>query len=97
MRWFDRWLKDSDNGVDRDAAVRIFVMGGGDAHKTAEGRVFVGSGDSNLYALNLTDGRKLWTFKAGGPVDSSPLVLAGRVFAGAVRTLAGTGEGGHGG
>jgi putative CocE/NonD family hydrolase len=41
-RWFDRWLKGSDNGVDREAPVRIYVMGGGDAHKTPEGRVFVG-------------------------------------------------------
>ena len=31
-----------DNGVDREAPVRIYVMGGGDAHKTAEGRIFVG-------------------------------------------------------
>jgi putative CocE/NonD family hydrolase len=42
LRWFDRWLKGIDNGVDRDPPVRIYVMGGGDAHKTAEGRLFVG-------------------------------------------------------
>ena len=42
LRWFDRWLKGIDNGVDREPPVRIYVMGGGDAHKTAEGRVFVG-------------------------------------------------------
>ena len=42
LRWFDRWLKGVDNGVDREPPVRIYVMGGGDAHKTAEGRVFVG-------------------------------------------------------
>ncbi|HSB17758.1 MAG TPA: CocE/NonD family hydrolase [Bryobacteraceae bacterium] len=42
LRWFDWWLKGSDNGVDRDTPVRIFVMGGGDGHKTTEGRVFVG-------------------------------------------------------
>jgi putative CocE/NonD family hydrolase len=41
-RWFDRWLKGEANGVEHDAPVRIFVMGGGDAHRTAEGRVFVG-------------------------------------------------------
>ena len=41
-RWFDRWLKNVDNGVDREAPVRIYVMGGGDAHKTPEGRIFVG-------------------------------------------------------
>lgn len=42
LRWFDRWLKGIDNGVDREPPVRIYVMGGGDAHKTPEGRIFVG-------------------------------------------------------
>ena len=42
LRWYDRWLRGIQNGVDREAPVRIFVMGGGDAHKTPEGRVFVG-------------------------------------------------------
>jgi putative CocE/NonD family hydrolase len=41
-RWMDRWLKGVDNGVDREPPVRIYVMGGGDAHKTREGRIFVG-------------------------------------------------------
>ncbi|MGE3797839.1 MAG: CocE/NonD family hydrolase [Thermomicrobiales bacterium] len=27
LRWFDRWLRDIDNGVDDEAPVRIFVMG----------------------------------------------------------------------
>jgi len=42
LRWFDHWLKGIDNGVDREPPVRIYVMGGGDAHRTPEGRVFVG-------------------------------------------------------
>ncbi len=42
LRWFDHWLKGVDNGVDREPPVRIFVMGGGDAHRTPEGRIFVG-------------------------------------------------------
>ena len=42
LRWFDRWLKGTDSGVEREASVRIFVMGGGDAHKTPESRIFVG-------------------------------------------------------
>ena len=42
LRWFDHWLKGIDNGVDREPPVRIYVMGGGDAHKTPEGRIFVG-------------------------------------------------------
>jgi putative CocE/NonD family hydrolase len=42
LRWFERWLKGVDNGVEREPPVRIFVMGGGDAHKTPEGRIFAG-------------------------------------------------------
>jgi putative CocE/NonD family hydrolase len=42
LRWFDHWLKGVDNGVDREAPVRVYVMGGGDAHKTPDGRLFVG-------------------------------------------------------
>jgi putative CocE/NonD family hydrolase len=42
LRWFDHWLKGENNGAEKDAPVRIFVMGGGDAHKTPEGRIFVG-------------------------------------------------------
>lgn len=42
LRWYDRWLKGIDNGVDKEAPVRIFVMGSGEPRKTAEGRLFVG-------------------------------------------------------
>ena len=27
LRWFDRWLKGADNGIDKEPPVRIFVMG----------------------------------------------------------------------
>ncbi len=39
LRWFDRWLKDEPNGVEEDAPVRIFVMGGGDGQRNHEGRM----------------------------------------------------------
>jgi putative CocE/NonD family hydrolase len=42
LRWFDRWLKGTETGVDNESPVRIFVMGGGDGHRTPEGRIFVG-------------------------------------------------------
>ena len=42
LRWYDRWLKGIDNGVEKEAPVRLFVMGGGEPHKTPEGRLFVG-------------------------------------------------------
>jgi hypothetical protein len=38
-RWFDRWLKGTDNGVDAEPAVRLFIMGGGSGRKTAQGRL----------------------------------------------------------
>lgn len=38
-RWFDRWARGIDNGVDAEPAVRIFVMGGGSGRRTAEGRL----------------------------------------------------------
>jgi putative CocE/NonD family hydrolase len=39
LRWFDRWLKGIDNGVDREPPVRIFVMGGGSGRKDRNGRL----------------------------------------------------------
>lgn len=38
-RWFDRFLKGEINGAELGAPVRIFVMGGGDGRKNAEGRM----------------------------------------------------------
>ncbi len=37
LRWYNHWLEGADNGVERAAPVRIFVMGGGSERKTAEG------------------------------------------------------------
>jgi putative CocE/NonD family hydrolase len=42
LRWFDHWLKGAPNGVERDAPVRLFVMGTGDGHKDRDGRLFHG-------------------------------------------------------
>jgi len=39
LRWFDRWLKGTRNGVDDEPPVRIFVMGGGSGRKNAAGRL----------------------------------------------------------
>src|ERR1051325_3020272 len=44
-----------------------------------QNQVFFGSGDGNVYALNLADGKKLWDVKTGGAIESSPLVLENRV------------------
>ena len=46
------------------------------------GIVYVGSEDANVYALNATDGAKLWNFPTGGKVTSSPAVANGVVYIG---------------
>lgn len=46
----------------------------------SEGRVLVGSGDGNLYALDEESGREIWRFSTGGAVDSSPAVSEGTAF-----------------
>ncbi|MFZ0318311.1 MAG: PQQ-binding-like beta-propeller repeat protein [Candidatus Sulfotelmatobacter sp.] len=48
----------------------------------ANGVVYVGSGDGNIYALNANTGAKLWNYTTGGPVDSSPAVANGVVYVG---------------
>lgn len=42
LRWFDHVLKHKDTGADRDPAVTVFVMGTGDGHRDANGRLFHG-------------------------------------------------------
>jgi uncharacterized protein len=39
LRWFDRWLRGVDNGVETEPAVRVFVMGGGSGRRNAAGRL----------------------------------------------------------
>jgi len=69
--------------VQTDGAVRSSPAVSGD-------RIYVGSGDGGLYALDRQTGRQLWRFQAGGAVYASPAVtggvvvcanLEGRVFA----------------
>ena len=38
-RWYDRWLKGEENGVENEPPVLIFVMGGGDGAKNSDGRL----------------------------------------------------------
>jgi outer membrane protein assembly factor BamB len=46
------------------------------------GRVFFGSQDGKIYALNRADGVQAWSFEAGAPVDAPPLLDNGLVFVG---------------
>ena len=48
----------------------------------ANGVVYVGCYDHNIYALDATTGAKLWSFTTGNSVHSSPAVVNGVVYVG---------------
>jgi eukaryotic-like serine/threonine-protein kinase len=47
-----------------------------------EGKVFFGSGDGHVYALDAASGKLAWKFKTGNVVHASPAIAAGTVFVG---------------
>lgn len=48
----------------------------------ADGVVYIGSGDHNVYALDVETGTLKWKFKTGDVVHASPAVANGTVFIG---------------
>jgi len=52
------------------------------APAAAEGRVYAGSDDGNLYALSADTGELLWSFATGDVIRSTPTVADGKVFFG---------------
>lgn len=44
------------------------------------GTVFVGSNNSNLYAINAKTGEEKWQFKTGGSISSTPAISKGNVL-----------------
>ncbi|HLZ57336.1 MAG TPA: PQQ-binding-like beta-propeller repeat protein [Ktedonosporobacter sp.] len=48
----------------------------------AGGRVYVGSKDGNLYALDTVSGSRKWIYHTAGAIDSSPAVVHGVVYVG---------------
>lgn len=48
----------------------------------AEGMLFVGSYDNNLYALRAADGKLVWKFATDGGLAASPVYASGNVYIG---------------
>ncbi len=48
----------------------------------ADGRVFIGSFDEHLHAIDFKTGKSAWKFKTEGTIESAPLVLNGIVYTG---------------
>jgi len=42
LLWFDRFLKGKENGVEKEPAIKLFIMGTGDGRKDQNGRLFHG-------------------------------------------------------
>ena len=73
LRWFDHYLKGVATGVERDAPVRIFVMGTGDGHKDADGRLFHGGYWRDAQAWPLPGTRSVpYYFHADGSLSTTP-------------------------
>ena len=53
----------------------------------ADGRVFIGSNDANVYCLALPTGRKLWSFSTGDAVEAPPTVVGDTVYVGSSDTF----------
>ena len=64
-----RWVFSAEDSIESSAAI-------------ADGRVFVGSLDGRLYALDLDSGAELWRFETGSEVRSSPSIFGNTVYFG---------------
>jgi uncharacterized protein len=72
LRWFDHHLKGTPTGVERDAPVRLFVMGTGDGRKDADGRLFHGGYWRNAQAWPVPGTRMVpYYFHADGSLRTA--------------------------
>ena len=68
----------------RSAKISDVISG---APAVANGMVYVGSKDTNLYALDAKTGSSLWHYHAGGSIYSSPQVVNGVLYAGVASSV----------
>jgi uncharacterized protein len=74
LRFFDHWLKGVENEVADEPPVRIFVMGGGDGHRTPEGRLFHGGywRAEQEWPLARTEYTNFYLREGGGLSETAP-------------------------
>ena len=74
LRFFDRWLKEVENGRERDPAVRVFVMGGGSGKCNAAGRLEHGGRwrDETDWPLNRAEVTPFYLHAGGLLNDRTP-------------------------
>ena len=61
-----------------------FTTSGGvvSSPSVADGRVYIGSQDKNIYSIDARNGGLLWKFTTGARIKSSPAVVDGKVYIG---------------
>jgi len=57
----------------------------------ADGKLYIGSRDDNIYCLNASTGAKIWNYSTGGDVDSGPAYYDGKIYVGSLCLNASTG------
>jgi outer membrane protein assembly factor BamB len=75
----------SDSTAPNTNNVLWYYTTGGDVLSSpavVNGKVYVGSDDSNLYCLDSLTGAKIWNYSTGSWVASSPAVADGKVYVG---------------
>lgn len=74
LRWFDRWLKDIETGVEDDSPVRIFVMGGGSGRRNSRDHLEHGGAwrSERQWPLERTVLKTLHMRAGGGLTVESP-------------------------
>jgi putative CocE/NonD family hydrolase len=74
LRWFDHYLKDVPNGLEKDAPIRLFVMGTGDGHKDKAGRLVHGGQwrDATQWPLAATQFTKYYLHADGSLSPRAP-------------------------
>jgi len=72
--WYDRWLKEIENGVDDEPPVLIFVMGGGDGSRNREGRINHGGvwRTEEAWPIERENQMELFLHQDGALVNEAP-------------------------
>lgn len=72
-RYFNHWLKELPTGIEQEAPVQIFVMGGGDGRRTAQGKMFHGGRWRAEQAWPLVRARQVtYYLQADGSLQRTP-------------------------
>ncbi|MCA9963573.1 MAG: CocE/NonD family hydrolase [Anaerolineales bacterium] len=77
-RWFDRWLKGAETGVEEEPPVQLFVMGGGSGRKTVAGKLDHGGHWRSEWEWPLTRTRytPFYLQPGGGLGEERPLTTS---------------------